>query len=174
MQELRQYAINQKTARELISLFRQESLTKRPPTLPVVRNSVRCLRNGGLNQVSQMCTRIGELMPGDAVLLLGGERTAILRLIVGGHEVRNDPEDSFRDFVAPFLALILLIFISTIGHSCRVALGTAGHYGEAQPESKPPEPKRGWRFLSAELNSFVRMASVLHVFVTLQLCQHCQ
>jgi hypothetical protein len=70
MQELGHYAVNQKTTRELISLLRQESLTERSPTLPVVRNSVRCLRNGGLNQVSQMCTRIGELMPGDVVLLL--------------------------------------------------------------------------------------------------------
>jgi len=90
-----------------------------------------------------MRTRIGELMPGDAVLLLGGERTAILRLIVGGHEVRNDPQDPFGDLVASFLVLILLISLSSIGPTCRTVLGVAGHCGEAQPENKSPEPKSG-------------------------------
>ena len=168
MQELRQYAINQKAACELISLFRQESLTKRSPTLPVVRNSVRRLRNGSLNQVSEMRTRISELMPGDAVLLLGGERTAILRLIIGGHEVRNNPEDPFGDFVAPLLVLILLVFFCTVGSVSSTALGVPGDYDEAQHKNnEPPGLKPGWRFLSAELKSFVRMASVLHDFITL-------
>ena len=175
MQELRQHAVNQKTARELVSLLRQESLTEGAPTLPVVRNSVRGLRNGSLNQVSEMRTRISELMPGDAVLLLGGERTAILRLIVGGHEVRNNPEDPFGDFVAPLLVMILLVCVSTIGRICNTALGVPGQDDQEQGENRKPRGlRRGCRFLSAELESFVRMASVLHDFSTLQLWQHCQ
>ena len=175
MQELRQHAVNQKTARELISLLRQESFTKSSPTLPVVRNSVRGLRNGGLNQVSEMRTRISELMPGDAVLLLGGERTVILRLIIGGHEVRNDPEDPFGDFVAPLFVLILLVFVSPIGQICDAALGVPRQDDQEQHENrKPPRVKRGCRFPSTELKSFVRMASVLHDFITLQLWHHCQ
>lgn len=106
-----------------------------------------------------MRTRISELMPGDAVLLLGRERTAILRLIIGGHEVRNDPEDSFGDFVAPLFVLILLVFISSIGRICNTALGVPGQDDQEQDENrKPPGLKRGCRFLSAELKSFARMA----------------
>jgi hypothetical protein len=45
---------------------------------------------------------------------------------------------------------------------------------EQDENRKPPGLKRGCRFLSTELKSFVRMASVLHDFITLQLWQHCQ
>ena len=122
-----------------------------------------------------MRTRISKLMPGDAVLLLGGKRTAILRLIIGGHEVRNNPENPFGDFVAPLLVLVLLVSVSTIGRICNAALGVPGQDDQEQHENhKPPSLKRGCRFLSAELKSFVRMASVLHDFITLQPWRHCQ
>ncbi len=62
MQELGQYSVNQKTARKLIAFLRQESFTKRPPALSIVRNSVGCLRDCGLKQVPEVSTFIRELM----------------------------------------------------------------------------------------------------------------
>src|SRR5208283_3952738 len=94
-----QNSINYVAARELIALLSQVALPESTPAFSVVRNPIRRLRNPRLNQIAKMGAFVEELVPRDIEFLLWRKRPLVFRLVVGGHEIGNDPEDPLGHFI---------------------------------------------------------------------------
>jgi hypothetical protein len=91
---------------KLIALLGGVSFAKRAPALAVPRNAIGGLRNAGLQKIPNMCADIPRLVPSNVEFLLGSKRAEILRLIVGSHEVGDNPENSLGNFVVCFLVFV--------------------------------------------------------------------
>src|SRR5208282_28351 len=102
-----QYSVNYEASRELVALLGQVSFSECTPAFSIVGNPIRRLRNPRLDQIAKMRALVKELVPCDIELLLGGERPLIFWLVVGRHEIGDDPEDPLGHLIFRFSAFLV-------------------------------------------------------------------
>lgn len=102
-----QYSVDYEAPRELVTLLGQLSFSECTPALSIVGNPIRRLRNPRLDQIAKMRALVKELVPCDIELLLGGERPLVFRLVVGRHEIGNDPEDPLGHLILGFAVFLV-------------------------------------------------------------------